>query len=62
MLKMIELFTANHSKILQEIRGFNYLLEREKKRVEYYIDDFYKEISHTKSFLRMIERSCDPIN
>lgn len=62
MLEMIELFTANQSKIMQEIRGFNYLLEREQKNVEYYIDEFYKEINHTKSFLRMIERSCDPIN
>jgi len=36
--------------------------KRERKVVEGYIKEFYDEIIHTKSFLRMVNGSCDPIN
>jgi len=61
-LKTLTLFTATQAKIMDEIRRFNYLTKREQSIVEYYVEAFYNEIRDTKSFLRMIERSCEPID
>jgi len=62
LLELIEEFKEKQSGIMGEIQEFNYLSERERKIVESYMLDFYREINHIKSFIRMVEGACESLN
>lgn len=57
-LKLMKDFKDAEPFIMQEIDSFTYLNKRELAIAKAYIQDFFNEINHPKSFLRMLKSSC----
>lgn len=61
-LKIISLFLEKEDLIMNYIKDFEYLGEKDKKFVSDYISGFYREIKNQKSFLYNIRNQCRTID
>ena len=61
-LKAIKVFAQNKEEVFNKISSFEFLPDKEKKQVERFIRDFYREIEDERTMLRNIKGECRDIN